>query len=174
MCIRDSRQPPLRAGQRARADARTYYTDATADAAANGDGPPRRRRWWPRRRWWCQRWRPPPTWPRVCFSAAVFGLDLVWRVRVGSTVTRDRLIAACFALALGVGVRVPSPVPRARLIGACFDLALGVIWRVAGAVPGGRVRGRAAGSWGGRRASRLARVGGGLARRAARRHLQAW
>ena len=38
----DRRQPPLRAGQRARADARTYYTDATADAAADHDGPPRR------------------------------------------------------------------------------------------------------------------------------------
>ena len=38
------RQPPLRAGQRARADARAYYTSRDADAAADHDGPPRRRR----------------------------------------------------------------------------------------------------------------------------------
>ena len=38
------RQPPLRAGQRARADARTYYTSRRADAAPEHDGPPRRRR----------------------------------------------------------------------------------------------------------------------------------
>ena len=36
------RQPPLRAGQRARADARTYNTSRGADAAADHDGPPRR------------------------------------------------------------------------------------------------------------------------------------
>ena len=39
------RQPPLRAGQRARADARThYYTSRGADAAPDADGPPLRRR----------------------------------------------------------------------------------------------------------------------------------
>ena len=43
--MRDARrQPPLRAGQRARADARTYNTSRGADAAPDHDGPPRRRR----------------------------------------------------------------------------------------------------------------------------------